>query len=352
MVIRHNNILRYLLLIAMSSICIAAYSRPARYYSARSESFVGFSLASSYAANPSSIKGLTIDKGYAVDFSLLYEYHKFSYVINTGVNLQWQKTSERFNDLIKWDEQMFDTQGDPYTLNYSLLRQDYQSILHLGIPLLFGEFIPINYTSSSFYYLIGPKVSFNLLGNTQQHLRITTTATYDQYFNPLWGMANHGLRTDVHQVYRGNRFNYSADLRLCCELGFYVYEGRGLGHTKSIIKLGAFAEGGIILSPTIITDEPLIGVTTPFDYSKWATHNVFSSSSAKDRLIGSINTGLKLTILFTQGSSHYNNSYRRNAGCAECQEEQRRIRKHKCVMCEEEKIRRRRNRKCVMCDYE
>ena len=62
----------------MSSISIIAYGRPTRYYSARSESFVGFSLASSYAANPSSIKGLTIDKGYAIDFSWLYEYHKFS----------------------------------------------------------------------------------------------------------------------------------------------------------------------------------------------------------------------------------------------------------------------------------
>lgn len=351
MVIRYNNILRYSLLIVLSSICIIAYGRTPRYYSARSESFVGFSLATSYAANPSSIKGLTIDKGYAVDFSLLYEYHKFSYVINTGVNLQWQKTSERFNDLIKWDEQMFDTQGDPYTLNYSLLRRDYQSILHLGIPFLFGEFIPINHTSSSFYYLIGPKVCFNLLGNTQQHLRITTTATYDQYFNPLWGMANHGLRTDVHQVYRGDRFNYTADLRLCCELGFYVYEGRGLGRTKSIIKLGAFAEGGIILSPTTNINEPLIEFTTPFDYSEWATCNVLSNSSAKDHVIGSLNAGLKLTIMFTQGSTRYNNGYRRDVGCAECNEEKPRRRKHKCVMCEEEKIRRKKH-KCVMCDYE
>lgn len=336
----------------MSSFCIIAYGRPTRYYSARSESFIGFSLASGYAASPSSIKGLIIDKGYAVDFSLLYEYHKFSYVINTGVNLQWQKTSERFSNLIKWEEQMFDSQGDPYTLHYSLLRCDYQSVLHFGIPFFFGEFIPINYTSSSFYYLIGPKVCFNLLGNTQQHLRITTTAIYDQYFNPLWGMANHGLRTDVHQDYRGNRFNYTADLRLCCEFGLYVYEGRGLGNTKTIIKLGAFAEGGIILSPTIHTNESLIETTTPFDYSTWATYNVFSSSSAKDRLIGSINAGLKLSVLFTKGSIRYNNGYRRNNSCVECEEEQPRRRKHKCVMCEEEKMRQRKKHKCVTCDYE
>jgi hypothetical protein len=135
------------------------------------------------------------------------------------------------------------------------------------------------------------------------------------------------------------------------ELGFYVYEGRGLGRTKSIIKLGAFAEGGIILSPTTNINEPLIEFTTPFDYSEWATCNVLSSSSAKDHVIGSLNAGLKLTIMFTQGSTRYNNGYRRDVGCAECNEEKPKRRKHKCVMCEEEKNRRKKH-KCVMCDYE
>lgn len=330
--IRHIILLLLLLCGSNSLSYIHAQYYGRSYYSQREESCVGFYASGAFAANPSSIEGISIDKGHSHDFGFAYQYRYRSFLLFTGVGFQWQVASEKFDDMSVWHEPMVDTQGDEYTLNYSLLRSDFQRVGQIEVPLLLGQQV------GRFYYLLGPKAYLNLFGDTKQKLRITTTATYDQYFSPLWGMANHGLRTDVHQDYKGKKMDYLADIRMTFEAGWNLFDGGRSYGPNTLVRLAAFAEGGVLLPrPSSTVELPLV-VTTPFNYSEWATCNVLNSTHANDHWIGSLNVGLRLTVLFSTSSSYHHSS---RPGCVECREAKRPRFKHKCVICEEEKRQRR-----------
>lgn len=298
-----------------------------RYGGRGSYSSYGFSLSGGYAANPSGIAELSIDKGYTAGLEMNYQYCQGRFLVMTGVGFRWQDARERFRDILTWDEPKVDTQGGDYTLRYSILRYDRQRMGQVTIPLLFGEQV------GSFYFLVGPKLHINLLGNTRQDICITTTAIYDQYFSPLHDMADHGLRTAVWEHYNSPALPHRWDVRFSVEAGIDLSDA--FRFASGTARLGVFAEGGVLPERVPASAElPLINTTT-FDYSEWVCHHVMHSQMANEKWIGSLNVGLKLTLLF----DNYNTPSSRSNG------------KYGCVICREHQIPRKKHHKCVICEY-
>jgi hypothetical protein len=218
--------------------------------------------------------------GYGAGAGLLYEYQHKHFLFDVGVGFLWQDVaSVNTTDITR---NMTDTQGTPCTVQMRRHRTDRSRLGYVEVPILFGG------TWDAFYLLGGVKVGVPLFGHTQSEMKITDVAMYNRYFVPFDDMTNHGLRTDVPLTQRKERIDYKVDTRLSLELGANL----------DVVRLGIYAEYGVLLMPYTGTGTWLDD-TNFMQVEQWDMTHPLNSTMNTNYQAHNFFAGIKVTIPFT-----------------------------------------------------
>ena len=137
-----------------------------------------------------------------------------------------------------------DSRGRDYQMVVDMKdREDRCRMFDLRLPVLLGvELDP-------WYLLAGPVLVMNLKSNTYHTAMVRTKGRYDEYYEDLVNLPQHGFHDFERMSYKGSmRFTY--DARLAIETGYTFYFGKyklsNRASSDSKLRLGLFAECSVI----------------------------------------------------------------------------------------------------------
>lgn len=239
--------------------------------------------------------------GYTVGAGFDYSYTGRGLILQTGLAVRWQDVSNRvLNDSLIIND-IKDTEGTPFRLQYNLTdRVDMSRNLYLQIPVLAGTYF------YGAYFLAGLKLNVQLLGNTKTKLNVTTTATYDKYIGPWEEMDNHGIRKEVEEVRNGSKLDLKFDVMATAEIGYewslgnYGKKGYHKHSAKDYrVRLGAFVECGLLdIMPKGNKASYVIPEESRYDFSTFEFNHLYSTTEAKQYHARNFFTGVRLTFFF------------------------------------------------------
>lgn len=200
-----------LLLVILSLYCVdtVAYTR----LNPDVHHFVSFDAGLGYSSllNDSNVvaQGNGASAYLGVGYRLLYNNFLFS----MGLEAQYLYNAYSM-DSAKMVLQMLDTEADAFKLNVDATQgDDWVHAVNLSVPVLLG----MEYRR--FYFLVGPKFSFNMWNQMQAQAQMVTTATYDQYIDDFANMPNHELGNYVLESERAHA-NWTVDIIAHAEIGY------------------------------------------------------------------------------------------------------------------------------------
>lgn len=198
---------------------------------------IGFKMALGY--NDAISLPTKKDNGLASAFNFIYEYNNQHFLSQTGVGIHYSYFNIQmppYQDVLL---NMIDEDGDVCRYGYLFsARQDNAHILTLDIPILVGGKWNI------FYFLIGGKVQYSLMGRFKEQANLTTWGEYHNLIDYLENMPNHNF---INQVGISSRQQYLLPLAICAsaEIGIdlsTLLQYHPQTHNKNISRIAVFAE--------------------------------------------------------------------------------------------------------------
>lgn len=291
---------------------------------------------SSVLTSPSTLSdGTTLSpaiRNYGLHAGLTYEYNFHHFLVQTGAGFRWQNASLQVSDQ-EHTVQIMDVNEKVHDFTYHLRhREDCMKMGYVELPIMVGG------VWNRFYMMAGLKARFAVMGSTEQHVRVTTTASYNRFNAPQFsGMPGNGLQNDVPVDKRGDRLTIYPDLSVGAELGLNVSlrEGtvrRGYGSRRgkdTRFRVGLFADYGLFsfnnpgmhsdFTATIMAPSALYSLPNNyFDLQRMSLPNVLSSSLTTDTRLNNLFVGVRFTLMWSVAQQR--------ARCLICEAERRRRR--------------------------
>lgn len=267
---------------------------------------------------------------YGLQAGLTYEYNAHHFLVQTGAAFRWQNASLEVSDM-EHTTQIVDITRTPHEFTYHMRhREDCMKMGYVELPLMLGG------VWNHFYMMAGVKARLAVMGSTEQHVRVTTTASYDRFNAPQFsGMPGNGLQNDVPVDKRGDKLSVYPDLSVGAEFGLNVSlrEASGRrGYTASRsygaraysprrgkdtrFRVGLFADYGVFsfntrgmhseFTASNLTPSPLYSLPNNyFDLQRMGVPNVLSSSLTRDMRMNNLFVGLRFTLLWSVAKQRY-----------------------------------------------
>ena len=253
---------------------------------------------------PFTIDGLNLTTpqiGYGGELGLVYEWHRNHFVLQTGVQYSLLHPMVSVaNQALEQD--MIDTRGVRFTYRGSLdNRTDGIFFGQVAVPLYVGGIW------NGVYAIAGVKVGYNLHAQAMQTAQLKTAGDYQgRYYDWFEDMPNHGYHDYLPTKYTHPISISKIDVRVGVELGYAFALSSAYGHTLPMMKVGVFAEGGVL----DMRNSQLRNSSTPRtqpDYSQYMSvqmTNIYASQEAAGFAAHLLTCGIRLTFLFpVSGSS-------------------------------------------------
>lgn len=252
-----------------------------------------------YASLTNNSPELQSGSGMAATIGVGYRLFRNNFLFSTGVEGYYMLNAHSMSDT-KLTVDMFDTEGDPFRMMADA--SDGSDICHsvsVNLPLLFGgEF-------RRFYFLVGPKLSYNLWGQAESKGILTTRGDYDRYIGEFENMPNHYFET--RPITSGaQKLSWNLDILAHAEIGARLGDvifltGADIPKPKHRYYLAFYVDYGLLNIRTSTpsgnrlecvqsdpTTEPPRFVLTP----------AVMSNEMGDATIHQYSFGIKATILF------------------------------------------------------
>ena len=271
----------------------------------------GVSLEGSWSSMLTNMpKVSSLPGGGAFGFHLLYEYQYSGILLQTGLGITFQRVTNLLADTTMYHEHMHDTWSGINDVEFTLKhyfydRRDQAQQIYVQLPLYVGHYILGS--KGIGYFLVGPRLSYAVWGNTTQQLVGTTTGLYERYVGIWEEMDNHGFRKDVPIERHGDKLKLRFDVLLHGEIGYEYTSAQRPNNYRVMpsdrvdcrIRFGAFADFGI-LSVCPGTDNGLYGVPeeTIYDFPTYRMDHAFSTVDAKKSWTRNLFLGVRVTVLF------------------------------------------------------
>lgn len=151
--------------------------------------FLSVDGAIGYASLTNNSEALQSGLGVAANVGIGYRVYYNRFLFSTGIEGYYLYNTHSMND-VQRQLNMIDTEGMPFTLLADATNgSDVCHTISLNLPILFGgEF-------RRFYFLLGPKVSYNIFGQAESSAMLTTKGQYERYIGVFEDMPNHQLQT-------------------------------------------------------------------------------------------------------------------------------------------------------------
>ncbi|MBO4665701.1 MAG: hypothetical protein J5612_02390 [Paludibacteraceae bacterium] len=263
---------------------------------------LGLHVDGGYSAMFGNMPAMTTGPGgYTTGFGLDYSYTGRGLILQTGLGIRWQDVRNRFGADSLIVDPATDSEGVNFRLKYDFTdRIDRTRNIYVQLPVLAGMYF------YNFYFLAGLKLNFQVAGWTQQHVAVSTSASYDRYIGIWEEMDNHGIRKEVEQDRDGAALNLKFDVMGTFEIGYeWAFGNYGKkGYRKQNaqdyrLRLAAFVECGFLdIMPDGKNKSFIIPDDTPYDFSTFGFNHMLSTTDAAKYHARNVFTGLRLSFFF------------------------------------------------------
>ena len=284
----------YLLAILLGfSQVSGAYTRltPERHHFLSVDAAIGYASLDNKAADLKSGTGVAANIG--VGYRVYYNHFLFS----TGIEGYYLYNTHSMTG-VQRNLNMIDTEGMPFTLIADASDgRDVCHSLNLNIPVLFGgEF-------RKFYFLLGPKFSYNFFGRTESSAMLTTKGEYERYIGVFEDMPNHQFQTSP--VSSGKLpLTWNIDILAHMEIGMRLGDlismtGADVPKSKQRFYIALYADYGILNIHRNVSTGDRLGYRETADSGlQFYMTPALLSNELRDVEVHQYQVGIKATILF------------------------------------------------------
>ncbi len=231
--------------------------------------------------------------GEGITLQYQYRYEHFLLSIGAAVSGEHPRVSVAEE---KYAPHMIDTRGIPFVYLGALKnRCDWSSTLWIHTPVMVG------FEMRPFYVMVGAQYSLSLVSSTHQTALMASAADYgDRYYTDyIDDMPTHGYHDFEPESTKGH-IRYKNDIRLLVEAGGTFAIGKSAYGVDRLLRLGAFAEIGMLN----VLDNSTAETKTKWDVSEYmhvTMNHVYSSADSDAGLLRNIVVGIRATWLFPIG---------------------------------------------------
>ena len=206
--------------------------------------FLSVDGAIGYASLDNNSADLQSGVGAAANIGVGYRVYYNTFLFATGLEAYYLYNTHTMSS-VQCQLDMVDTEGMPFTLLADATQgNDVCHSLSLNIPVLFG------WEYRRFYFIAGPKVSYNIFGQAESSAMLTTKGQYERYIGIFEDMPNHQLQTS--SVTSGKQpLSWNLDLLLHIELGarlgdLLFMSGADIPKPKHRFYIALYADYGVL----------------------------------------------------------------------------------------------------------
>lgn len=257
--------------------------------------------------------------GGAGGLGFAYELQKKHFIFQTGLGVLYGQSAFRTPNAIDSLPGAVDNDGEVFTYVYDMRnRRDNYTNIAAQIPLLIGG------QWNRFYFLLGAKVTLNVIQNANVTGKLTTYGLYRQY-DDFINMSEYQFFQDKPVAYQSKVNFNSLDIDGTAEIGFrlgYLPSATGFDVPKTRVqyRLALFADYGIfdLHRPAEKHAMTVPGLYNSQDMLSGLNMNDYLSTTNAAKQVNSLLVGIKFTMLFELPGPRY------------------------CVMCQDDRLRNRR----------
>lgn len=246
------------------------------------------------------------DNGVAIALNFIYEYNNQHFLFQTGAGVHYSYCNIQMHPYQGILRNMIDEDGDACHYGYLFGdRQDNAHILAIDIPILVGGKWDL------FYFLIGGKMRYSLIGRFNEHASLTTWGEYHNLIDYLENMSNHNF---FNQASISSQQHYTLPLAIyaSAEIGVdlsTLLQYRPQMHNKVISRIALFAECAINnLSPN--ADKSLYDLhlngnkISQFQISDVTMQHCYKANDSNISALRFWEIGVRYTLLFTRSTKN------------------------------------------------
>jgi len=256
--------------------------------------FISIDGSVGYASLTNNSSELRSGSGVAANIGVGYRLFHNSFLFTAGVEGYYMLNAHSMTDVQVQQHEM-DNEGDAYLLTVDASNgQDICNSASLNIPILFGgEF-------KRFYFLAGPKISYNIWGQAKATASLAETGVYEEFIGVI---ANIPDRFDNMVLTTIQPVRWNLDVMAHLEVGYRLGDvifltGADIPKPKQRYYLSLYLDYGLLnIRNTQSSGNRLYYEGEGFDKTYYLTPALMSNELGSAR-VHQYSVGIKATILF------------------------------------------------------
>lgn len=273
--------------------------------------FISIDGSVGYASLVNTSDKLQPGSGVAANFGVGYRLFRNNFLFSIGAEGYYMLNAQSMSGVQVFIDDV-DDEGDAYRLTVDAGNgHDVCQSATLNVPILFGgEF-------KRFYFLVGPKVSYNIWWQTQATAFLSEQAVYTEFEGVIADIQDRFDNMEITKIKDTptDSLRWNTDVMAHVELGWRLGEvlfqtGADIPKPKIRYYIALYCDFGLLnLRNAGSLGDRLYYQGTGFDREYFLTPSVLSNELGLNTKIHQYNVGIKATILFElpqkKGGTHW-----------------------------------------------
>ena len=262
-----------------------------------SRSFISLHGDLGYSALLNTIKGQQPSSGMDLNIGVDYRLYYNRFVFSAGVEGMYAFYANKM-DKLNEAMPMRDTEGQQFNMHVLVNKsRDMSQMANVNIPVLFGMEL------ERFYFMIGPKLSLNLFGNTYSKAEITTFGEYERYYADFYNMPNHQFDSRQKMSSETMKLHWNFNVMAHVEVGARVghvtrFSGYLNNPDKIRMYVAFYADCGVLDVHERGKGSPMFGYRETSEGVQFYIQPLMKSDKADAAVFNTLSMGVKFTVAF------------------------------------------------------
>ena len=278
---------------ALCSVFVHAYTEftPDNYH------FISLHGDAGHSAMIHTIAGQKPSSGVNANIGVDYRLYHNNFIFSAGIEGMYELN---INSMDQIDEKipMKDTEGQLFEMHVHVDNsRDLAQMMNVNVPLLFGG------EWRRFYFMVGPKVSLSLWGNTSSKAEVTTYGAYDEYYDDFYDMENHQFMSDQYMGSAVMPVKWNLNVMAHAEIGgrlghMFKHKQFRINPDKVRMYLAAYVDFGLLDLHISGTGSPMFSWRETDKGVQFYVQPLMLSDIADNAQFHNFNVGIKYTVAF------------------------------------------------------
>ena len=244
------------------------------------------------------IKEYPFSNGLDAHFGVNHRFYYNNFLMSIGVEASYQLNFNHMKDL-DFTIPMRDTEGEFFQMHVIVDNsQDKTHMVNVNVPFLLGG------EWKRFYFLVGPKLAFNVYGSASSKAEYTTSGQYGRYYDDFYDMENHQFVTENVMESGLLDIKWNTNFLMHFEIGariddFYKHKSFHIKKEWMRMYLSAYVDAGVFNLLYAQKNKVIFGYHETEDKGlQFFIQPLLLSSLANNVEVRNISTGVKFTMAF------------------------------------------------------